>query len=62
MTKLMEKKEVAEYLGVCPRTVDRLVSARKIPFIRLPLGRSIRFHHDQIERWVRCNTTIESLR
>ena len=62
MNKTIEKKDVAKVLGVCTKTVERLVTMRKIPFFRVPIGRSIRFEQEAIERWVKCNTTIERVR
>lgn len=62
MSKLLEKKEVAKYLGVSVKTIERLKAKRAIPFVKLPFGRSVRFDAEQIQRWVKCNTTIERVR
>lgn len=62
MNKMMEKKDVAKALGVSTKTIERLVIQRNIPFFRVPMGRSIRFEQEAIERWVKCNTTIERVR
>jgi hypothetical protein len=34
-TKLIKKKELAERLGVSPRTIDNWVAARAIPYLAL---------------------------
>ena len=62
MTGLLDKEAVAKYLGVSTKTVDRLKAKRLIPFIKLPMGRSVRYDAEQIKRWVQCNTTIERSR
>lgn len=62
MNSLMDKKDVAKYLGVSMRTVQRLTSIRAIPFVKIPTGRSVRYDAEQIKRWVQCNTTIERSR
>lgn len=62
MNELMDRETVAKYLGVSTRTVQRLTSARRIPFVKLPMGRSVRYEAEQIQRWVKCNTTIERVR
>lgn len=62
MNQLLDKEEVAKFLGVSVKTVERLKAKRAIPFVKLPFGRSIRFDSEQIQRWVKCNTTIEKTR
>lgn len=54
--RLLSKNEVAKMLGYTPRTIDRLVTAGKIPYVRLPLfsgrGTKIRFDSRDIEKWL----------
>lgn len=45
---LLTVREVAERLRLHPATVYRLARAGKLPSLRV--GRSIRFHADEIER------------
>ncbi len=42
--------EVAEYLGVSPRTVRRMIKTRVLPVVRL--GRSIRISESALSRLV----------
>lgn len=50
MNKLLSVKEVAEYLNVKPVTVRRRANSGEIPSIRI--GNRIRFHKQQIDRWL----------
>ena len=54
---LLNKKRVAEILGCTTRTVDRLIAARGIPFIRLPTGtkggHKIKFDPHDIQAWLK---------
>jgi excisionase family DNA binding protein len=54
----MTKAELAEYLGVSPRTVDNYVSGRKIPFIKLG-SRLIRFRLADVDRALKRYTVEE---
>ena len=37
---LMKREELADYLNVCGRTVDRLVRSGSLPFVKLGSGRN----------------------
>lgn len=50
--ELLTKKEVASFWRVTTRTIDRLISQGKIPFVKLPGGRSIRFRATDLEKMV----------
>ena len=50
MNRLLSVKEVAEYLNVKPVTVRRRANSGEIPSIRI--GNRIRFHKQQIDRWL----------
>ncbi len=50
MDRLLSVKEVAEYLNVKPVTVRRRANSGEIPSIRI--GNRIRFHKQQIDRWL----------
>ena len=50
MNRLLTVKEVAEYLNVKPVTVRRRANSGEIPSIRI--GNRIRFHKQQIDRWL----------
>lgn len=47
--ELLTKKEVASFWRVTTRTIDRLISQRQIPFVKLPGGRTIRFRSIDIQ-------------
>ena len=48
--RLISVKEVAEYLNVKPVTVRRKANSGEIPSVRI--GNRIRFHKQQIDRWL----------
>jgi excisionase family DNA binding protein len=54
---LLTREGVAEYLAVCPRTIDRLVRSGRLPAIKLGPGRnaSLRFRRTNVDaalaRW-----------
>jgi excisionase family DNA binding protein len=54
--RLLTKREVAAILGCTERTIDRMISARSIPFIQIPtgIGRRTRRRIDlrDIEQWL----------
>jgi excisionase family DNA binding protein len=50
LPRLFTVTEVAEYLGVSPRTVRRMVKARVLPIVRV--GRSIRISEAALARLV----------
>jgi len=47
---LMDITSLAEHLGVAPRHVRRLVSERRIPYIKW--GHLIRFDPDEVAAWI----------
>ncbi|KPJ58517.1 MAG: hypothetical protein AMJ46_14060 [Latescibacteria bacterium DG_63] len=47
---LLNKRQVADCLGVELYTMDAWVSQRRIPYIKL--GRSVRFDPSEIEAWL----------
>lgn len=49
---LLDKLQVAEKLGFTPRTVDRLMARKLIPYLKI--GRSVRF------RWSVVLSVLES--
>ena len=50
--------EVAAYLKVGKRTVYRLAAAKKIPAFKV--GGTWRFHHSDIEQWIRQQSSVAS--
>lgn len=47
---LFDVSQVAERLGVGERFVRRLVSERRIPFLKI--GRHVRFKPNDLEEWI----------
>ena len=58
--RLLSKQEVARFLGYTVRTLDRLITTGKIPYLSLPTGsgtsRKIKFDSRAIDAWVAENT------
>jgi excisionase family DNA binding protein len=53
MPCLVDIKTVARTLGVTERLVRRLVTERRIPFVKV--GYFIRFDPEEVARWVDCH-------
>jgi excisionase family DNA binding protein len=49
--RLLNKRQVAEYLGFKIYTIDAWVSQRRIPYIKI--GTAVRFDLDEIEAWLK---------
>ena len=54
MTALLNKREVAELLGRSVSSIDKSVSAREIPFIKI--NRHVRFDPAALESWLRAHS------
>ena len=54
--RFLNKKELAEYLGLSRFSIDSWVSQRTIPFIKM--GRRVLFDLRNIEDWVGRNKII----
>jgi len=54
-TPLMTTPQVASLLGVSKRTVQELVTDRKLGFIKF--GRNVRFSQSDIDKFVESNST-----
>lgn len=55
---LLTKREAAQALSVCVRTVENLLAARRLSFIRI--GRAVRIERAAIQR-LKESLTVESL-
>ena len=53
MKKLMKVTEVADLLGLSPKTVYRLALERELPSVELTDRGSVRFDPEDVLRWVR---------
>ena len=59
MKKLLGKKQVAEMLGCCQRSVDNLRTTAGLPFHNI--GRLVRFDEAEVRNWAGLTpTTINS--
>ncbi len=50
-THLVGKDELAERLAISPRTIEKWVGQRRIPFVRIG-GRCVRFDLAEIDSWL----------
>jgi excisionase family DNA binding protein len=48
---LMTYQELAEATGISKRRLEKFVSGRTIPFVKI--GRSVRFEKDAVAKWLR---------
>jgi len=53
LPKLLGVNELAELLGISPKTVYNLAQQRKIPFVRI--SNRLRFDPADVLQWVRKN-------
>ena len=53
MNKLIGFEEVAELMGIPESTIRKMVTARRIPCVRL--GKHVRFDREDIEAWIERN-------
>ena len=51
---LLTKREAAKLLRVCVRTVENLMAARQLSFVKI--GRAVRIERSEIERFKRTFT------
>jgi excisionase family DNA binding protein len=53
-TRLMSADEVAEVLGVKPRTISSWVTQNRIPYIKLGEGRKslVKFNPNRLNQWI----------
>ena len=56
--ELLTKQGVARLLTVCPRTVENLMAARRLAYIRI--GRAVRFERSEIERF-KASLTVQAV-
>jgi excisionase family DNA binding protein len=51
--KLLTKEDIANYLNVSIKKIDRLVSMEEIPFLKI--GRNVRFSKTRVLAWIKEN-------
>jgi len=50
MKKLINKKELAEYLSLSIYTIDTWVCQSRIPYVKM--GRRVLFDLDEVDKWI----------
>lgn len=50
--RLLNIKELSEYIGYSPTTIRRMITRRQIPFVHGP-GGSYRFDVRRIDQWIK---------
>ncbi len=55
---LLTKQEVAHKLKICVRSVENLMAARRLSFIRI--GRAVRFERSEIDRF-KASLTVQAV-
>ncbi len=55
---LLTKQEVARSLKICVRSVENLMAARRLAFIRI--GRAVRFERSEIDRF-KASLTVQAV-
>lgn len=53
--KLLTKKEIAEFLNISIKTIDKKVHMNEIPYMKV--GRLVRFSKSRILAWVEGNNS-----
>lgn len=51
MEPLLSKQETAALIGVSARTIEKYVSFRRIPFVKV--GRLVKFSPKSLEAWIK---------
>jgi excisionase family DNA binding protein len=57
---LLDKDQAAAYLNTTLSNIEWLIRSRKIPFVRIPARRAIRFRRDDLDLWLE-NNTVEAV-
>ncbi len=54
--RLLSIDETSEYLGLAPTTLYKMVSERRIPYVKV--GRLLRFDSRLIDDWLEAHTVM----
>ncbi len=54
--RLMTVEEAATYTGLAVDTLYKMVSQRRVPFVKL--GGALRFNPEQLNQWIKQNTKM----
>jgi excisionase family DNA binding protein len=56
MQRLLNIREVAQYIGLSTHTLYAMVSKRQIPYVKV--GRLTKFQPDLLDKWLKQNTHV----
>ncbi len=54
--RLMNISEVATLTGMAPHTIYKMVSQRRIPYVKV--GRLVKFDMELLDKWLRQHTVM----
>ena len=54
--RLIDEREAAKVLAVCPRTLWSIRKSGRIPYLKI--GRSVRYDSNDFSVWIEANKTI----
>ena len=57
--ELLDKREAARLLAIKARSLDRYISARLIPYVKI--GRLVRFRRSDLIKWIERKTVKAAL-
>ncbi len=52
--RLLNIDETSEYLGLAQTTIYKMVSQRRLPFVKV--GRLVKFDKDLLDEWIKQHT------
>jgi len=55
-SRLVAIHQVAQYLSLSPETLYKMVSQRRIPYVKV--GRLLRFDLAKVDQWLKQNTVM----
>ena len=54
--RLLNIREVADYTGLSPHTLYKMVSQRRVPHVKL--GSALRFDPEKLDQWIEQNNVV----
>jgi excisionase family DNA binding protein len=56
ISRLIDVKEAAGWLGVTPQTLYKMVSQRRVPYVKV--GGALKFDPDKLQAWIKDNSVM----